>query len=270
MKKQKELSEALARLKAMNEQMRKTKDERIAQLSQEVEKFRSLPKAAEFRTKALQINKALITQLKLLCRNISLAEPLCEITTSIVDKSVEARQDLEQADETLTNFLSWQESSEEQASDLPKILESHKDILFLEWQTQLMKAERETSRCQLSTSNLIEFVNDTLYLSNMISQCNLGKLTSAKALEQTCSQELEKNGRLITGIQSLTWDAFWFFLIKPYSQRATLKCLTDAISCMIPEIQDATYSAQLNSRLSRPPELQPMLDICQLKPKGDH
>ena len=132
----------MAKLKAMNEQMSKTKDEQITQLSEEVEKFRSLPQVAEFRIEALQINKALITQLKLLCDKISLAEPLCEITTSLVDKLVEARQDLEQVDETLTSFLAWQDSLEGQASDLPKILESHKDILFLEWQTQLMKAER--------------------------------------------------------------------------------------------------------------------------------
>jgi len=66
----------------------------------------------EFRTGALQINKALMTQLKLLCPNISLDEPLCEITASIIDKSVEDRQDLEQADETLTSFLAWQDSSE--------------------------------------------------------------------------------------------------------------------------------------------------------------
>ena len=127
-----------------------------------------------------------------------MTEPLCEITSSIIDKSVKARQDLEQADETLTNFLSWQETSEGQATNLPKILESHKEILFLEWQSQLMKAEREISRCRLSTSNLIELINNTLYLSNMISQCTPGKLLSAKTLEQACNQELEKNGRLIS------------------------------------------------------------------------
>ena len=122
----------MTRLKAMNEHMSKTKDEQIAQLSQEVEKFKSLPQVAEFRTKALQINKALITQRKLLCHNISLVEPLCEINASIVDKSVDARQDLGHADETLTNFLAWQDTSEGQAANLPKILESHKEILFLE------------------------------------------------------------------------------------------------------------------------------------------
>jgi len=195
--KQKELSEALAKLKTMNEQISNVKDEKIAQLSHQVEKYKSLLQPTNFRFEALQINKALITQLKLLCHNISLVEPLCGVTASIVDKSVDARKDLEQADETLTNFIAWQDTNEGQAANLPKILGSHKDILFLEWQSQPMKLERETSRCRLSTSNLIELINDTLYLSNMISQCTPGKLPSAKALEQTCNQELEKNGRLI-------------------------------------------------------------------------
>ena len=131
----------------MNEQMGKTKDEQIAQLSHQVEKFKSLTQPTKFRSEALQINKALITHLKLLCHNISLVEPLCEITASIVDKSVDARHDLEQVNETLTNFLAWQDTSEGQAANPPKIQESHKEILFLEWQSQLMKAERETSRC---------------------------------------------------------------------------------------------------------------------------
>jgi len=103
----------------------------------------------------------------------------------------------------------------------------------------------------------------------MISQCTPGKFLLAKTLEQACNQELEKNGRLIAGIQSLTWDTYWLFLVKPYSQRAALKCLTDAIGCIIPEIHDATYSAQLHSRLSRPPKLEPMLAICQLRSKGE-
>ena len=71
-------------------------------------------------------------------------------------------------------------------------------------------------------------------------------------------------------IQILTWDTFWFFLIKPYSQMATLKCLTDVTGFIILEIHDATYSVQLHYRLSHPPELQPMLAIYQFEPKGDH
>ncbi len=130
--KQKELSEALARLKTMNELMSKTKDEQIAQLSLQVEKFKSLPQPPDFRAEALQINKALVTQLRLLCHNISLVEPLCDIMASIVDKSIDDRKDLEHANETITNFLAWQDTHEGQVANLPKILESHKEILFLE------------------------------------------------------------------------------------------------------------------------------------------
>ena len=267
--KQKELSEALAQLKTANEQMLKMKDEQIAQISAQLEKTKNLPQVAEFRAEAVQINKALLTQIKLLCQQIAQAEPLCDLTTTLSNKSANAIADFEQADETVTNYLEWQSTEEGQSAKLPKILESHKEILFIEWQSQLNKAERAISRCKLTTSNLVELINDTLYLSNMISQCTPGKLTSAKTLEQSCYSELEKTGRLIAGINSLTWDTYWMFLVKPYSQRASLKCLSDAIGCIIPEMQDATYDAQLNSRLNRPPEVEPMLAICQLRTKDE-
>ena len=205
-------------------------------------------------------------QIKLLSQQIAKAEPLCDLIESLSDKVTNARTDLDQCEETISNFLEWQDTDE--ASTVPKILESHKEILFTEWQSQLMKAERAISRCKLTTSNLVELVNDTLYLSNMITQCTPRKLTPAKILEQSCYPELEKTGRLIVGINSLTWDTYWLFLIKPYSQRAALKCLTDAIRSIVLDIQDATYAAQLNSRLNRPPEVELMLAICQLKSKG--
>lgn len=41
-----------------------------------------------------------------------------------------------------------------------------------------------------------------------------------------------------------------------------MKCLTNVIGYMIPEVNDATYSAQLHSRMSHPAELQPTLAIC--------
>ena len=175
---------------------------------------------------------------------------------------------MDQAEETIAAFLDWQDTDQGQAANLPRILEAHKDILFTEWQSQLMKAEREISRCKSTSSNLVELVNNTLYLSNMISQCTPGKLTTMKTLEQSCYPDLEEKGRLIVGINSLTWDTYWFFLVKPHTQRAALKCLTDAIGYIIPDIQDAPYVAQLSSRLNRPPEVEPMLAISQLRFKG--
>lgn len=127
-----------------------------------------------------------------------------------------------------------------------------------------MKAERVTSRCRSATSNIVELINDTLYLSNLITECSPGELPSIKTLEETWKQELEKRERLIAGIQTLTREIFWFFLVKPHNERTMIKCLKDVIGYMIPEITDATYTAQLHLCMSHPLELQLMLAIFQL------
>ena len=187
--KQKELSEALAQIKAANEQVMKTKDEQISQLSSQLEKIK-----AEFRAEALQINTALISQIKLLCQQIAQAEPLCELMASINKQVEKARTELDQAEETIAAFLDWKDSDQGQAANLPRILETHKDILFTEWQSQLMREERAASRCKSTSINLVELVNNTLYLSNMISQCTPGQLTTTNTLEQSCYPDLEEKG----------------------------------------------------------------------------
>jgi len=71
-----------------------------------------------------------------------------------------------------------------------------------------------------------------------------------KSLEQQWKQELMHREKLIKGIHSLTWETFWFFLVKPHSQQMVMKCLTDAINDIIPKLVDATFTAQLHSRMS--------------------
>lgn len=124
--------------------MQKTQDEQIEQLSAQVAKTKNLPQPAEFRTEAFQINKGLIMQIKLLIQKITKAEPLCELIESLDKRIINARTDLDQCEEKINNFMEWQDTDE--ASTAPKILESHKEILFTEWKSQLMKAERDISK----------------------------------------------------------------------------------------------------------------------------
>lgn len=71
--------------------------------------------------------------------------------------------------------------------------------------------------------------------------------------------------KLIRVIHILTWEMFWFFLVKPHSERMAMKCLTDAINHMIPELANATFASQSHSCTSQPPKVQPMLTIFQLR-----
>ena len=180
--KQKELSEALAQLRTANELMMKTKDEQIAQLSSWLEVIKGTQKVEDFIAEASQINSALISQIRLLCNQLTEAEPLCELTTSVCQQVEKARNDLDQAEEIITTYLDWQDSDVGKAANFPRIQETYKDILFTEWHTQVMKAERAASRCKLTASNMVDLINNTLYLANMIPQFTPGSITTANMI----------------------------------------------------------------------------------------
>jgi len=52
----------------------------------------------------------------------------------LIDQAVNTRLEFEDADDKVTNFLSWQSTTEGRAANLPKIQELHKKILFSEWE----------------------------------------------------------------------------------------------------------------------------------------
>ena len=263
-----QLSDTLSQLRTANELIIKSKDDQIAQLSAQLEGIKGTQNIKDFRAEAAQINSALLSQIRLLCQKLIKAEPLCETSTTVCEQIEKARSELDHAEETISEYLEWQDSEEGKAANLPQICETYKNILFTEWETQVMKAERAASRCKIIATNMIDLVNDTLYLASMISQCTPGSITTANMVEQTSYHDLEEQRKLITGVNTLTSEAYWSFLIKPHTQRTALKCLTDALGCLIPDIQDATYEAQLTSRLRTPPEVEPMLAICQHRSKG--
>ena len=66
----------------------KAKEEKITQLQFSLGQLKDYPKVEEFKKEALEENKALSQQLNLLCQKISLIDPLCIITTSLIDQVV--------------------------------------------------------------------------------------------------------------------------------------------------------------------------------------
>ena len=81
-----------------------------------------------------------------------------------------------------------------------------------------MKAERATSKSKATMNGVNELVNNSLHMSNLISDCSPGKLPKAKALEHHWRQEMANREKQIREVQNLTWDTFWSFLVKPHSQ----------------------------------------------------
>ena len=216
-----------------NEKTAKIEQEKIFQST--LEKFRDYPKLDQFKTKALEMNKLLSQQLNEFCLKLTQVEPLCQITPSLIDEAVTLRKEIDDANEKISEFLSWQDIEQGRKVNLPGIEERHKEILFMEWEQQLMKSERSISRAKSMMNNITQLVNDSLYTTNLISDCTPGKLPKGKEAYSRWKEEIINKNQQISKLQGISWDIMWTYLIKPHSQQMAIKFLSNAINCIIPK-----------------------------------
>ena len=127
-----------------------------------------------------------------------------------------------------------------------------------------MKAERAISRARSMMSNITQFINDSLYSINLISDCVPGSLPKVKETKNRWKEEMINKIQQIDKLQAISWENMWAYLIKPNNQQMAIKFLSNAVDCLILEFSDATYAGQLHSEMSHPPRLQDMLKICNL------
>ena len=127
-----------------------------------------------------------------------------------------------------------------------------------------MKAERAISRARSMMGNITQFINDSLYAINLISDCVPGSLPKVKETDCRWKEEMMNKSQQINKLQTISWDNMWTYLIKPHNQQLAIKFLSNVVDCLIPEFSDATYAGQLHSKMSHPSEVQEMLKICHL------
>jgi len=85
-----------------------------------------------------------------------------------MNQSSDLRVAFSDIDDKISGFITWQDTLEGKAIDLPIIEESHKEILFTNWDIQLKQAERVVSKATDAANNIIETINANLHNANLI------------------------------------------------------------------------------------------------------
>lgn len=78
------------------------------------------------------------------CQKISQISPYCKISDKLTRQFGNIRLEYDQIHKNISDFITWQESEEGRKVDLPKLEESHKDILFIDCDSLLKQAGRAT------------------------------------------------------------------------------------------------------------------------------
>ena len=82
---------------------------------------------------------------------------------------MELRNDYDQANKRVTEYLAWQNDEEGKKVGAPKINENHKDLLFNKWDEKITQAEQAAESAATQATILIDCVNQNLHRANLIS-----------------------------------------------------------------------------------------------------
>jgi len=91
---------------------------------------------------------------------------------------------------------------------MPKIDESHKDILFAKWDSWLKEVEQAMEDAVEAPNNVIECVNENLHKANLVAETAPGFLPKAQQLQLVWKQVAEEKVETIKQVNRLNWEAY--------------------------------------------------------------
>ena len=71
------------------------------------------------------------------CQRLSVINTIYKESDSLMNRDFDMRVIFNEIDENISGYITLQDTPEGRVEDLPKIEESHKDILFTNWDIQL-------------------------------------------------------------------------------------------------------------------------------------
>ena len=179
------------------------------------------------------------------------------MTNAAIDKRIEFNE----LNTKISYYIEW-DSEEGRNSDLPKIKENFKDILFTDWDARVKQEELAIARAAGISNNMVKIINHILHTSGLIKEGNFKSFLDIKDLEQSWKKAGQLREETLLQLKKTDWEAYWQLLVKPHSQIMTLNCFLNSIQIIQLLLLDTIFSAQMKIESGKPPQFQPMSDIC--------
>lgn len=208
----KQLEELQESFRQMQVSHQRSIEEKEKQLQTVQEMPKDEPKLTEFISEPIGLNDQLSQQQEEMVRKISQWREFCEISDKITSQVVELRNDYDQTNKRITEYLAWKNDEEGKRAGAPKINENHKELLFNKWDEQITQAEQAAESAATQATILIDCVNENLHRANLVSESTPGYLPIASQLEDEWKQKAQANGETIRALSRLNWESYWTYL----------------------------------------------------------
>lgn len=110
-------------------------------------------------------------------------------------KAIDQRTEFTDLNTRISKFIEWQETEEGKRANLPKIEETHKDILFTDGDARIKKVELAVEREVGVSKNIVKAINQTLYATNLVKEGNPKELLDLNDLHKYGRKEWKFKGK---------------------------------------------------------------------------
>ena len=97
------------------------------------------------------------------------------------DRAIDQRTKFNDLNTKISKFIEWQEPKEGKKANLPEIEETHKYILFTDWDARIKQAEVAIARAAEVSNNVIKALNHILFATNLIKEGNMKEMPNLTA-----------------------------------------------------------------------------------------
>ena len=156
----------------------------LQELQQAMEIYKDVPTTEEFIKEALELNSLLGKQQDYFCQKMSQITPYLTTSDRITDKEIDQRTEFTDLNTRISEFIELQEIEEGRKANLSEIDETHKDILFIDWDSRIKQVELTVAREAGVSKNIIKAVNHTLFVTNLLKEGNLKEMPDLGALHK--------------------------------------------------------------------------------------
>lgn len=162
-----------------------------------------------------------------------------------MDQFSDLRTYFDDIKENIAGYITWKDNAEGILANLPRIEESHKEIVFWEWEIHLKHTKTTIFNARDISKDLIEAIINNLFQTNIISDCPDRNLSDIKLLTKTWQDFSKKKAKKIRKLSKIDLEFHWYILVKPHSQWVILRCLSNTTTHMFPMLNDAIFTSQM-------------------------
>jgi len=111
---------------------------------------------------------------------------------------IDQRSEFNDLNTNISELIEWKETEEGRIANLPDIEETHKDILFTDWDVWIKQVELAVARVARVAKNIVKVVNYTLHTTNLMKECNPKELPDLNDLDQNWKAKVKTQREVIT------------------------------------------------------------------------